>query len=171
MAANERSIWESIYHAIDQSKTLTVRTFTYLPHERTHVDRILAAFLAAVDMSLLGNNLSYCIHELAGNAKKANTKVCVRNNVVFTSAEQVRIHEKLAIAKSFSCLADAYTRTEDGAEGAGLGIVMMLFMLRNLGFDQDVFTIRTSGNETVATLTLKRPQSVGAPEPETTATA
>jgi anti-anti-sigma factor len=215
--ARKRSVWGSVLHAIDQSKTLTAKTFTYLPNERRHIDRILAAFLKAVDMAPLGNNLSYCIHELAGNAKKANTKrlyfeekkldilndddyatgmerfkqealekidyyharlrerglyvkfqfrktprglrICIRNNVILTPAEKRRIEEKLAIAKSFSSLPDAYARTEDASEGAGLGIVMMLFMLRNLGIDQDAFTIRASGSETLATLTLMRPVS------------
>ncbi len=229
VAAGKRSVWESVLHAIDRSKTLTVRTFTYLPSERRHIDRILAAFLKAVDMAPLGNNVSYCIHELAGNAKKANTKrlyfeerkldilnerdyatgmegfkqeavekvdhylarlrenglyvkfqfrkipeglrICIRNNVILTPAEKSRIEEKIAIAKDFTSLADAYTRTEDGSEGAGLGIVMMLFMLRNLGFDQDAFTIRTSGTETLATLTLVRPASTNALETETVASA
>jgi anti-anti-sigma factor len=225
----KRSVWESVHHAIEQSKTLTVRTFTYLPGERLHIDRILSVFLKAVDMAPLGNNLSYCIHELAGNAKRANTKrlyfrerqldilddrdyaagmegfkqemvgrfdhylarlrecglyvkfqfrkipaglrICIRNNVILTPAEKRRIEDKLTIAKSFSCLADAYGQSEDGSEGAGLGIVMMLFMLRNLGFDQDAFSIRTSRTETVASLTLMRPASVGAPETESIASA
>jgi anti-anti-sigma factor len=229
VSARKRSVWESVRYAIDKSKTLTVKTFTYLPGERLHIDRILATFLSAVDMAPLGNNLSYCIHELAGNAKRANTKrlyfaekklnilddrdyaagmqefkqetverfdhylallresglyvkfqfrktptglrICIRNNAILTPAEKTRIEEKLAIAKSFSCLADAYARTEDGAEGAGLGIVMMLFMLRNLGFDQDAFTVRTSRTETLATLTLTRPLSTGASETETIASA
>jgi anti-anti-sigma factor len=221
----KRSIWKRVSKAIEQSKTLTVRTFSYLPRERIHIDKILAAFLKAVGMSSLGNNLSYCIHELAGNAKKANAKrlyfadkklnilddqhyaagmesfrqeavesidryqsrlresglyvkfqfrktptgleICVRNNVVFTPAEKSRIDGKLAIAKQFSSLADAYTQTEDETEGAGLGLVMTLFMLRNLGFDQDVLTIESSGDETVATLTLMRPSSAPPMETET----
>jgi anti-anti-sigma factor len=229
IASRKRSVWESVHHAIEHSKTLTVRTFTYLPGERLHIDRILAVFLKAVDMAPLGNNLSYCIHELAGNAKRANTKrlyfrekqldilddrdyaagmegfkketverfdhylarlrecglyvkfqfrkipaglrISIRNNVILTPAEKRRIDDKLAIAKSFSCLADAYGQTEDGSEGAGLGIVMMLFMLRNLGFDQDAFSIRTSRTETVATLTLMRPASVSALETESIASA
>jgi anti-anti-sigma factor len=227
VSARKGSVWENVRHAIDQSKTLTVKTFTYLPGERVHIDKILATFLKAVDMAPLGNNLSYCIHELAGNAKRANTKrlyfaekklnildgrdyalgmqgfkqeavekfdnylvrlresglyvkfqfrkistglrICIRNNAILTPIEKSRIEEKLAIAKSFSNLADAYARTEDGVEGAGLGIVMMLFMLRNLGFDQDVFDIRTSGAETIATLTLTRPASTPASETETAA--
>ena len=83
-------------------------------------------------------------------------EICVRNNVPFTRQEKNRIDEKLAIAKRFNSLAEAYTQSEDNSEGAGLGIVMTLFMLRNLGLDQDGFTIRTVGGETPATLTLKR---------------
>ncbi|MGA2641544.1 MAG: hypothetical protein ABSG21_11665, partial [Spirochaetia bacterium] len=74
MATTTRGLWESVYYAIVNSRTLTVKTVTYLPHERAHIDTILGAFLDAAGMRPLKNKLSYCIHELAGNAKKANTK-------------------------------------------------------------------------------------------------
>lgn len=215
--ATWNSVWKRVSRAIELSETLTVRTFKYLPRERIHIDRILAAFLAAADMQAMADDLSYCVHELAANAKKANAKrlyfedkeldvldegdytagmqkfkqdvmeningfhdrlreqglyvkfqfrtipngleVCVRNNVTFTPAEKTRIDEKLAIARRFNSLADAYTQTEDNTEGAGLGIVMMSFMLKNLGLNQDVFTIETAGKETLATLRLARPSS------------
>ena len=174
-------------------------------------------FLAAAGMHGLKNKLSYCIHELAGNAKKANTKrlffrdrklnidnpfdytagmalfkaemiqradyfqqrlrdenlyvtfqfrtvrngvqITVRNNAEITTDEQRRIRQKLAIVERFNCLADAYSISEDNAEGAGLGIVMMLFMLKTLGFGSDAFDVRPVKGETVATLTLIDPQS------------
>jgi len=65
---------QSVDSAIVNSLTLTVRTVTYLPRERVHIDRILEAFLSAARMRPLKNKLSYCVHELAGNAKRANTK-------------------------------------------------------------------------------------------------
>lgn len=74
MATTKRGLWESVYYAIINSRTLTVKTVTYLPHERAHIDTILGAFLDAAGMRPLKNKLSYCIHELAGDAKKANTK-------------------------------------------------------------------------------------------------
>jgi len=229
MAARKRGLWESVYYAIVQSKTLTVSTFTYLPRERVHIDKILGAFLEAAEMNDLRNNLAYCIHELAGNAKKANMKrlyflekkldilnptdyargmetfkaettdriahfltrlresglyvkfqfrklrrgvrIVIRNNSLLTPAEQQRIEQKLAIARNYTCLADAYSTTEDGAEGAGLGIVMMLFMLKNLGFSEDSFSIRVSGGETLATLSLIAPASAGTEAVEHTASA
>ncbi|HVO40711.1 MAG TPA: hypothetical protein VMV03_16890 [Spirochaetia bacterium] len=219
MATRKKGLWESVYYAIVQSKTLTVHTFTYLPEERVHIDRILNAFLTAAGMTRLRNNLAYCVHELAGNAKKANIKrlyfrekeldildaadyqkgmetfktetteqfprflsllrenglyvkfqfrklrkgvrVTIRNNSLLAPAELQRIQDKVAVARRYRCLADAYSTTEDGSEGAGLGIVMMLFMLRNLGFSHDAFSIRISGSETVATLVLVPSQESG----------
>jgi len=74
MATGQRGLWESVYYAILHSKTLTVTTSTYLPAERIHIHKILGAFLEAAGMAELKNHLAYCVHELAGNAKKANMK-------------------------------------------------------------------------------------------------
>lgn len=229
MATRKRGLWESVYYAIVQSKTLTLSTFAYLPAERVHIDRILNAFLVAAGMTGLRNNLAYCVHELAGNAKKANVKrlyfrekklditnpddyrrgmerfkvettdqaarflaalrenglyvkfqfrklragvrICIRNNSLLTPAELKRVEEKICVARRYRCLAEAYPSTEDGCEGAGLGIVMMLFMLKNLGFPQDAFSIRVSGGETIATLVLAGPATDGADNAETSLSA
>ena len=49
-------------------------TFAYQPSERIHIDHVLEAYLDAVGMKSLRTKLAYCLHELAANAKKANTK-------------------------------------------------------------------------------------------------
>jgi len=215
----ERSSWKTVYNSITHSRPLTVTTFAYPAKERVHIDTILGAFLEAVEMSELRNNLSYCIHELAGNAKRANIKrlyfreqnldifdeteysrgmesfkgsithqihhyeaalkeeglyvkfqfrrlpngvqISVRNNSLPAPREMERVKEKLAIAGSHRTLAEAYSSTADELEGAGLGIVMMVFMLRSMGFPQRVFDLGTLGEETVATLNLLRPDEAG----------
>jgi len=209
---NRSPFWERVLRAIETSTPLTVRTFKYLPDERRHIDRILAAFLKAADLSPIADDLSYCVHELAANAKKANTKrlyfadrklnvfddldyevgmqgfkrdvvenidhyhallrerglyvkfqfrmipkgvaISIRNNATLTTAEKSRIDRKISTAGRFNSLAEAYPQTEDNTEGAGLGIMMMMFMLRNLGVSQDSFDIQTEGNETRASLTI-----------------
>jgi len=209
-----KGFWESVYYSVVHSRTLTVRTYAYRPSERAHVDRILGAYLDAVGMNGMRSNLTYCVHELAANAKKANTKrlyfrdrgleiknlddytrgmrdfksqtiahidqylerqkeaglyvkfdfrrlsdgvsVTVRNNSELAPTEESRIQEKLEIARRHACLADAYPTSEDGQEGAGLGLVMMLFMLKSLGFGQEAFRIRSGNGETRAELTLHR---------------
>lgn len=207
-----KGLWESVYYSILHGHTLTVTTFAYRPAERSHVDRIFGAYLDFAGMKEMHTNLTYCIHELAANAKKANTKrlyfmergldinnpvdyalgmkdfkndtvadidrflhrqkeaglyvklefrkldrgvsVMVRNNAELAPAELQRIQDKLSIAKGHQCLADAFPRSEDGVEGAGLGIVMMTFMLRNLGFGPEAFQIQSGEGETRASLTL-----------------
>jgi hypothetical protein len=229
VTTRERGMWDRVHEAIAQSKTLTVKTITYLPHERAYVDKILGAFLDVAGMTSLKNNLSYCIHELAGNAKKANTKrlyfqekkldinsapdydagmrgfkqdttdrideyleklkeaglyvkfqfrkirngvrVSVRNNAELTPAEERRIREKIAIAGRYACFAEAFTNTADVTEGAGLGLVMMIFMLKSLGFGPDAFAFHVAGGETVAVLTLINPRELILAESTRSATA
>jgi len=53
---------------------LTITTFT-LPREiEVYIEEVLAVFLKLARQEKLKDHLSYCVRELAGNAKKANTK-------------------------------------------------------------------------------------------------
>jgi len=210
-----KGLWESVYYSVVSGQPLTVTTCRYRPAERAHIDKIFGAYLNVVGMGHLHTNLTYCVHELAANAKKANTKrlyfkergldisdpvqyeqgmrgfktdtladidsflarqkkaglnvkiefcrlpngvsVTVRNNAQLTGPEMARIQEKLAIAGRHACLADAFPRSEDGLEGAGLGIVMLIFMLKNLGFGPDAFQVSSGSGETRASLVLVKP--------------
>ncbi|MFW5712952.1 MAG: hypothetical protein ACOC2R_01245 [Spirochaetota bacterium] len=203
----------SIEYAIQRNKVLTVTSYSYLGEEREYIDSVLDRYLSEVGMNALMNNISYCIHEVAGNAHKANLKrlyfdlknldidkpqdykagmqtfkkealqhpekyarqhkqngyyikfhfqieepyfkVVIRNNVCLTEQEQERINKKIEIARNAQNLADVYAVSEDYTEGAGLGIVMLHVILRNLGFDGTPFRIYTKGNETIAFLSLK----------------
>jgi len=214
------SLWDRVTSAIEGSKTLVLRTATYQPGERAHIDRVLGAFLQAAGMSALKDKLAYCVHELAGNARKANIKriffqdqglairneaeyargmqsfrrqlmegpdyylerlkasalhikfhfrktasgvrITITNNAPLTPAEEARIREKLAVAGRHTCFAEAFEGIDDSTEGAGLGIVMMLFMLKSLGFGPDCFRIRTTAEETVAELVLENVSAEGA---------
>src|SRR5512136_1512489 len=53
---------------------LPYKTYT-LPHEtEVYLDKVLEAFLTELGQQKLKEPLSYCLRELAVNAKKANTK-------------------------------------------------------------------------------------------------
>mgnify|MGYP006288155345 CR=1 FL=1 len=203
----------TIDYAIQRNKVLTVTSYSYLGEEREYIDTVLDRYLNEVGMNALMNNISYCIHEVAGNAHKANLKrlyfdlkkldidnsedykwgmqtfkkealqhpekyarqhkengyyikfhfqieepyfkVVIRNNVCLTDQEQLRINKKIEIARHAQNLADVYAVSEDYTEGAGLGIVMLHVILRNLGFDGNPFKIYTKGDETIAFLSLK----------------
>lgn len=203
----------TIDYAIQRNKVLTVTSYSYLGEEREYIDSVLDRYLSEVGLNALMNNISYCIHEVAGNAHKANLKrlyfdlknldidkpqdykagmqtfkkealqhpekyarqhklngyyikfhfqieepyfkIVIRNNVCLTEQEQERINKKIEIARNAQNLADVYAVSEDYTEGAGLGIVMLHVILRNLGFDGTPFKIYTKGNETIAFLSLR----------------
>ncbi len=67
-------IVEKIKQSVRMSVPLTVTTYK-LPHEtEIQIDEILGAYLDELGQGNLKDHLSYCLKELAVNAKKANTK-------------------------------------------------------------------------------------------------
>ncbi|MCL2881248.1 MAG: hypothetical protein FWF29_13480, partial [Treponema sp.] len=192
--AQELVVDESkIKKAIQSEIPLTITTFT-LPHEiEMYIEQILVTFLKMVDQEKLKDYIVYCVQELTGNAKKANTKrvyfmergldlsspedyrlgmatfkettlnniahylqiqkekglyiklilriknniinIEVRNNVVPTKTELIRIHDKLARSRQYANLEDAMAHVLDDSEGAGLGLVILVLMLKKMGLD------------------------------------
>lgn len=201
-----------IRYAIDNRKALTLTTTAYRSEEREYIDTILDMYLQEAGREDLKNQLSYCLHELAGNAKKANTKriyffdrrlniqnpaeyyigmdnfkdqtidnidyyikkirehglyvkfqfylndrhlkISVRNNCEMNEIESERVQRKIQAAGRYSNMAEAYASIEDNSEGAGLGLVMMLIMLRSLGLGGDCLTISCRDGETLAQLKI-----------------
>ena len=203
--------------AITNRRLLTITTCADPAGERDAIHEILARFLEAAGRGALYDRVSYCIHELASNARRANTKrvyfrekrldihretdywvgmrtfrdetsrrsdhyaealrhsgltikvqfrlgeealrVAVRNNVRLTSFEREKMEEKIARGRRYDSTADAYAGIEESSEGAGLGIAMMIIMLR----DQDACgsTIRFFANdrETYAIISIPTPGS------------
>jgi hypothetical protein len=201
-----------IRYAIDNRKALTLTTTAYRSDERKYIDTILDMYLQEAGREDLKNQLSYCLHELAGNAKKANTKriyffdrelnirnsteyyigmdnfkeetidnidyyvqkirkhglyvkfqfymndrhlkISVRNNCEMNEIEAERVQRKIQAASRYTNMAEAYASIEDNSEGAGLGLVMMLIMLKSLGLGEDCLSICCKDGETVAQLRI-----------------
>jgi putative nucleotidyltransferase with HDIG domain len=76
----------------------------------------------------------------------------VRNNVAITKHELIRIHDKLARSRKYNTLDDALAQVLDDSEGAGLGLVILILMLKKMGLDEDCFDIIGSEKETIARL-------------------
>jgi hypothetical protein len=206
--------YRKIQQAIETQKVLTFTTYSYRADERDYIDAILDEYLIEAGREDLQNQLSYCIHELAGNAKKANTKrvyfferglnieneteycigmnnfknetivnidhyilklreygfyvkfqfkicnewikIAVRNNARLLTVEEARIKKKLSAARKYQDMTEAYADIEDTSEGAGLGLVMMLLMLRNIGLEKNLLSIFPKRDETVSLLTIPR---------------
>ena len=201
-----------IKRAAHDAIPLTFKTYT-LPHEtEIYLDKVLENFLAELGQEKLKEPLSYCLRELAVNAKKANTKrvyfqekkldlnkdvdydfgmktfkqetfdniqhylqkqkelglyikvifqtkgktlsIMVRNNVEITRKEQIRVYDRLARSRAFTSLEEAFATVLDSSEGAGLGIVILVLMMKKIGLSEDCFAIESEDGETVASITI-----------------
>uniref|UniRef100_A0A7C3HV84 HDOD domain-containing protein n=1 Tax=Gracilinema caldarium TaxID=215591 RepID=A0A7C3HV84_9SPIR len=206
-----------IKKAINSGIPLTITTYT-LPHEiEVYLEEVLETFLKELGQEKLKDYLSYCLRELAVNAKKANTKrvyfmergldlnnpedyklgmanfkqetmdnighylqlqkekglyikvilhvkaqiinLEVRNNVAITKTELIRIHDKLARSRQYNSLEEALTQVLDDSEGAGLGLVILVLMLKKIGLDEDCFDIVASDTETIARISIPLDQT------------
>ncbi len=78
----------------------------------------------------------------------------VANNTEITRKEQIRIYDRIARSRAFRSLEEAMTAVLDDSEGAGLGIVILVLMLKKLGLDEDAFDIDVENSETVARLVI-----------------
>jgi putative nucleotidyltransferase with HDIG domain len=78
----------------------------------------------------------------------------VRNNVAVTKTELIRIHDKLARSRQYNNLEDALAQVLDDSEGAGLGLVILVLMLKKMGLDEDCFDILSTDEETIARLII-----------------
>ncbi|MFW5684622.1 MAG: hypothetical protein ACOC1I_07205, partial [Spirochaetota bacterium] len=79
---------------------------------------------------------------------RLNLYVC--NNTEITKREQFRVFDRIARSRAFDSLEEALTTVIDDSEGAGLGIVILVLMLKKIGLDEDAFDIDTRNGETIA---------------------
>jgi putative nucleotidyltransferase with HDIG domain len=201
-----------IKRAAHNNIPLTIKTFT-MPHDtEVYIEQVLESFLNEIGHDNIFNPISYCVKELAVNAKKANTKriyfneksldinkpddyesgmqnfkedtlsnidyylklqkekglyikivfrtkakdfiISVHNNVELTQKEQMRAYDRIARSRAFDSIEEAFSAVLDSTEGAGLGIVIMVLMLKKIGLSEDAFELDVADEETVARLTI-----------------
>lgn len=80
--------------------------------------------------------------------------IYVINNAPMTRKEQIRVFDRIARSRAFNSLEEALTTVLDDSEGAGLGIVILVLMLKKIGLDEDRFDIEVRSDETVAHLNV-----------------
>lgn len=203
-----------IRSAVQNERVISVRTTNYLADERASIDDVLEIFLEEANLLEYRNKVAYCVHELASNAQKGNTKrvyfreqglnirdehdyrigmetfrrdtfddieryvkmqrklglyvrltfqldgpearIGVSQNSGLTSIERARVQDKLDLARRTENLVGAYNHAYDNNEGAGLGLVMTILMLRHIGLHDDVLEARFTHDETTFMLRLRR---------------
>jgi putative nucleotidyltransferase with HDIG domain len=81
-------------------------------------------------------------------------KIEVRNNSALTVFEYKRIHDKLARAQQYTSVEEALTQILDETEGAGLGLIIMILMLKKIGLTEDNFLTICENEETITRIIL-----------------
>lgn len=201
-----------VVHAARHGIPLVVKTHTLPPQTEAELDDILGIFLEELGQQAVKDRVSYCLRELTGNAKKANTKrvyfqqqglnledpgdyergmrsfkadtidnidnyltlqekadlsirvsflirdhvllISVRNNTPILPAELARAQSRADRSWGFVDMDEAFVDLLDDSEGAGLGIGILVLMLRKMGLDRRSFRLESDHGDTVASLLL-----------------
>lgn len=198
--------------AIQAGIPLTITSYSLPPEMMVYIEDILRAFLAELKQDHMFEGLSYCLKELANNAKKANTKriyfnqkkldinnkdqydegmknfkldtlnnikyylelqrknglyvkvsmqtrnnkikIEIKNKAELSVFEYKRIHDKITRAQVFDSVEEGMMQLLDDSEGAGLGLVIMILVLRKIGLTEENYQVYSENGETVTRLIL-----------------
>lgn len=201
---------EKVMQAARKGIPLVIQTTLLPPQTELDLEEILGVFLRELGRQEVTHHLAYCLRELTGNAKKANTKrayflekgldildtaqyeagmatfrqetwddidrflalqekaglhiritflikdgvflLRVANNAPLHPTEKHRISQRIERARLFDSMEQAFEDVLDDSEGAGLGITILVLMLRKMGLTEKAFTLEEVSGETEATL-------------------
>ncbi|MGL1893108.1 MAG: HDOD domain-containing protein [Spirochaetaceae bacterium] len=79
----------------------------------------------------------------------------VKNNSEISQKELSRVYDRMARARTYHSMEEAFSEILDDSEGAGLGIVIMVLMLKKIGLTEEAFEITVNKGVTSAALTLR----------------
>ena len=81
-------------------------------------------------------------------------KVEIRNKAELTVFEYKRIHDKITRAQQYDSIEEGLNQVLDNSEGAGLGLVMMMLILRRIGLTEENYQVLSENGETITRLIL-----------------
>ncbi|MBB6482587.1 HDOD domain-containing protein [Spirochaeta isovalerica] len=109
------------------------------------------------------NNLDYYLNlqkekglyiKIIFHSRGKKFKISIKNNVEINRKEQMRIYDRIARSRAFDSMEEAFAEVLDDSEGAGLGIVILILMLRKMGLDEESFEIEGENGVTTASITI-----------------
>ena len=104
------------------------------------------------------NNINYYLEEQRKQGYFIKTvfqirnnkiKIEIRNRAELTVFEYKRIHDKITRALQYSSVEEGITQILDDTEGAGLGLIIMVLILRKFGLTEDNYQILSEKGETI----------------------
>ncbi len=88
------------------------------------------------------------------HATRGSLTISVRNSAELTAREQVRIFDRITRARAYNSFVEALAKPLDSAEGAGLGILILLQFLKRIGLGEEAFSIEARDGVTIASLVI-----------------
>ncbi|MCR5725052.1 MAG: HDOD domain-containing protein [Treponema sp.] len=86
--------------------------------------------------------------------RKNKIKIEVRNNSEMTYEEYKRVHDKLNRAQQYTSMDQAFQSILDDSEGGGLGLIIMILMLKKVGLTEENFQVLCERGETITRIIL-----------------
>lgn len=86
------------------------------------------------------------------DADEERVLIYVENNAIMIPEEEGRLRNHLARAMEVRNLVQFSQTYGDDSEGAGLGMALIIMLIKDMGFDPDYFRVFTEGKNTVARL-------------------
>jgi hypothetical protein len=81
------------------------------------------------------------------------------NNAPILESEMNKIKARVSKAFKYQDISEAFHDVLDDSEGAGLGLIMAMMLLKSSGFPKESFTI--SRNENLTSVNLSIPCNIG----------
>jgi putative nucleotidyltransferase with HDIG domain len=92
----------------------------------------------------------------------SSLKITITNNTPLLPQELKRIQTRLMAAEKYNSILDAFQDISDSQESAGLGIVMVILLLKSFGLSQKNLSIYTEDGNTISEVTI--PEEIFSPE-------
>ncbi|HOJ62971.1 MAG TPA: HDOD domain-containing protein [Spirochaetota bacterium] len=105
------------------------------------------------EYSKLQKEMGYHIHTLLV-IKDDRFIISVKNNVKILEHEIHIINEKKDKAKEFKTIDEAFSTIFQSEEGAGLGIIISILMLKKLGLDADAYSLNFDDSSTITSISI-----------------
>ncbi len=81
-------------------------------------------------------------------------KIEVKNKCDLTVFEYKRIHDKIQRGLKYQSVEEGMTSILDNSEGAGLGLIIMVLVLRRIGLTEENFQVLSENGETITRMIL-----------------
>lgn len=92
--------------------------------------------------------------KLAMRLTDDNVIIEIKNNSKLTPFENERIQDKIRLAHQYKSMEEVVTNVIDQQEGAGLGIIIIILMLKRIGLTKDNYQVFSNDEETITRILL-----------------